>query len=197
MLVNKRILTTMAVSGAVTLGLFGAVAVPAALSIRTLKTQIAEEQQKIDRRYAIRQLTRESLKVLDETKDRLAPLNAVAVKEGEELDFIRAVENAAGTYGVEPEITLETVNQKQLSDWEREIPIKLRVRSGYLNALRFLGAIERLPYYVIVDTAAFMAQRQKALGNDIETLIEGTVYWQAKAAPRALAEPGTAAGDGL
>lgn len=186
MLVQKRMLITIGLFGGLTLLALGVAAVPSILAISDLEKKIAEEQGKIDVRYALRRYIRNSVTNLADTKRRIGALAAGAVQEGKELDFITALEQAANASNVTQVIALETANQKDLSKWEREIPLKLRVTGQYDNVLRHLQALERLPYFILVDGVSADAPRSS--GNpsdegDVEAMISGIVYWQGSGAP--------------
>lgn len=186
MLVQKRMLITIGLLGGLTLAAAGAIAVPSVLAIRELKTKIAEEQEKLDTRYALRRYIRDSVTNVSETKRRIGALSTGALQEGKELDFITALESASAASGVEQEIMLETANQKEISAWEREIPLKLKITGQYDRVIRHLRAVERLPYFVLVETIAFTNPRASAgagKDGDVETNVAAIVYWQSGDAP--------------
>ncbi len=186
MLVKKRMLITIGIFGGLTLVALGVAAVPSIVAIQDLKKKIAEEQAKIDVRYALRRYIRNSVTNLADTKRRIGALAAGALQEGKELDFITALESAAAASGVRQEISLETANQKDLSSWEREIPLKLRVTGPYDRVLRHLRGLERLPYFILVESVTADAPRPSgnpADDGDVEALITGIVYWQGAGAP--------------
>lgn len=186
MLVKKRMLIAIGLFGGLTLLALGVAAVPSILAIRDLETKIAEEQGKIDVRYALRRYIRNSVTNLADTKRRIGALAAGALQEGKELEFITALEEAATKSGVNQTLSLETANQKDLSKWEREIPLKLRVVGPYDSVLRHLQALERLPYFILVDGVSADAPRASgnpAADGDVEALVTGIVYWQGAGAP--------------
>src|SRR5688572_4871326 len=111
MLVKKRLVIISGVLGVLILALAGAVGIPSVISSQGLVGKIAEEQTKIEERYAMRRYVRNSIANLTETKKRLGEFSKVALQEGKELDFVRALETAAGASGVEQKLSLETVNQ--------------------------------------------------------------------------------------
>lgn len=186
MLVKKRMIITIGLFGGLTLAAFGVGAIPSVLAIRDLENKIAEEQAKIDVRYALRRYIRNSVTNLAATKRRIGALAAGALQEGKELEFITALEASAASSGVTQEIALETANQKEISKWEREIPLKLRISGPYTRVLRHLNAVERLPYFILVDSIAITKPRASALPSsegDVEALVAGIVYWQGAGAP--------------
>ena len=112
MLISKRITVTISVLGITTAALYGAVAIPSILSIRDLRTKTAAEHAKIERRYALRDVMRNSLAGLESAKLHVAQLSSLAIKEGEELTFVNALEEAALEVGVEQDIVRVTGKNK-------------------------------------------------------------------------------------
>jgi Tfp pilus assembly protein PilO len=189
MQVNKRILVSIGILGGATLILYGAIVVPSVLAIKEANAKITEEHANIERRYLLRNIMRRSLSLLEDAKSQLTELSAAAIREGQELDFISALESAAAGSGVAQDIVLETVNQKDLSRWEKEVPLRLVVVGDYLRVLDYLRALERLPYVVIVDSLQIRTTAGAPLGGgsrgspDVRAEIGGTVYLVTEDAP--------------
>lgn len=186
MQVKKRILMAIGVLAAANLLLLGAGAIPAVLSINQYAARIAEEHEKLDTQYALRLFMRDSASKLSSAVSRLKALSAFAVPQGGELAFITALERAAETSGVSQRIALETVNQKDLSPWEREIPLRLDFSGTYPQVLRHLNAIERLPYGIVVTGIDVAAPRSLGDRNPqglTDVTVSATVYWQSEDAP--------------
>jgi Tfp pilus assembly protein PilO len=131
---------------------------------------------------------RRSVAALQAARPKLAELGAVAVREGRELDLVSALEAAAAAANVEQDIVLETVNQRDLSPWEREIPVRLRVAGAYADVLSYLAAVERLPYSLTVQGLMIAARSDRPVGI-VTANVTGIIYWQSKDAPPFLASP--------
>ena len=186
MLIKKKMLLISGTIGFLSLALAGGIGIPSVLSITSLIEKIAVEQAKIDDRYALRRFVRNSVAALAETKRLLGTLSTVALQDGHELEFVTALERAAIQTGVEQHLTLETVNQKDLSLWEREIPFKIEAHGEYPKMLAYMIAIERLPFILVVDSIQIGAPRiSSGITGDgvVEALIQGSVYWQGPKAP--------------
>ena len=185
MLVKKRLIVISGALGFLILALSGAVGIPSVISSRTLVDKIAGEQAKIEERYAMRRYVRNSIANRGETKKRLGAFSAVALQENKELDFVRALEQAAGVTGVEQKLSLETVNQKDLSAWEKEIPVKIEVQGAYPKVLNYLNALERSSYIIIVNSIQIAPPRagSDVKEGDVIANVTATVYWQAQSAP--------------
>lgn len=183
--VKKRILTTISALAVINLLLLGAGAM-AATAIRKDAARIAEAQAELDTQYALHRYMRTVASTLTETSGRLGELRSMAIQEGEELQFITALERAADAAGVDQSIALETANQKDLSAGEREIPLKLEFSGTYPQALRYLNAIERLPYVIVFTGVTFETSRQDGQFNPdgrVQAAVTATAYWQASTAP--------------
>lgn len=189
MLINKRIAITTSLLGGATLLLLFGMALPIALSVRTLTGQIVGAKERIETRYTQRLRLREALDKINEARPKLLAIQRLAVRENEELEFIHALEQAAG--GLQQEIALVTANQKDLSAWERAIPFRLIVSGDFRKVVEYLDAIERLPYSVLVEGVDVGKPRQiseETPSGAIEAVITGTIYWQKTERPAALRE---------
>ncbi|MEY4744593.1 MAG: hypothetical protein RL272_538 [Candidatus Parcubacteria bacterium] len=186
MLINKRLIVVSSVLGFLSLAIGGGVGIPSALSINRLIGDIAIEQGKIDERYALRRYVRNSVANLAETKKQIGELEGLALQEGKELSFVTALEHAATSSGVTKEVTLETVNQKTLSPWEKEIPVKMSVHGDFVRVLGYLNEIERTHYAVVIESLQISPSRIVDINSqtgDVDADIAATLYWQAEHAP--------------
>lgn len=195
MTIKRRITITIGVLGGAALVLIAAVIVPSVSRIRTLRAEILTERTKIQRRYDLRNYVRNSINEIDRTRKELSDLRTIAVHEGEELQFVEALEHAAETTGVEMNLDLVTANQKDISSWERWIPLQISATGDFPLVMSFLNEVEHLPYYVIFDGITVSSGRMATGGGPgngtVTANFSGNVYWQAAAVPQVLT------GDGL
>lgn len=185
MVIKKRLIAISAVLGFLTLAIGGGIGIPSVLSIRGLITKISEEQGEIDARYALRRYIRNSAANLADTKVRLGALSSLSLQEGKELAFVTAIEDVAEATGVEHRLVLETANQKELSLWEKEIPVKMQVHGDFPRIVAFMNAVERLPYAVMLDNLQVASPRSVSIDKEgiVDATINGTIYWLAQSAP--------------
>lgn len=191
MQIQKKITATILILTFGTIALIGAVAYPTVKSILTLRDDFKSKRLEIEERYLRRQQINKALAALVDAKKQALEINAVAVKDGRELEFVSALETAAGTAGVEQRIQLVTANQKDISKWEKEIPITLFATGTYPKILDYINAVERLPYYIVISRINIGSSRRAGSENPsgtVEAKIDGTVYWQSKSAPDFLNE---------
>lgn len=186
MLINKRLVIISGTLGVLSLGIAAAIGIPSVLSIHKLIGDIAVEQGKIDERYALRRYVRNSVANLAETKRKLGALSDEALQDGRELDFVTALENAASASGVTQELTLETVNQKTLSPWEKEIPVKIAVHGDFPKTLAYLNELERGHYVIVIESIQVSPSRLSDISvrtGAVDVDVAATVYWQDATAP--------------
>lgn len=184
MLISKRLFVSTCVLGGATLLLIGAGAIPAVLSIGSLEKKLAEEHANIELRYRTRQVVRESLSSLEGNKNSVASLKQTAIVEGEELAFISAIEAETDRSGVTAKIQLETANQRDLSSWEKDVPVNLTVTGKTADFLRFLDGLERSPYSIAIDNIDIRRNSSGTGPAEITAKISGSVYWIGVRAPK-------------
>jgi len=185
MKINKRIVVTISILAGAALLVSGAVAVPTILAIKDLNVKMAAATADIDQKYLLRKHTRTSLDKLEEAKTMIRALSSVAIVEGEELTFVSAIENAASDAGVTQDLTLETVNQVDISLYEKEIPLKIDAEGDYRNIIIFLHKLERLSFYLAVKSINISApqHREAASSGAVRMSLDASVKWLAKDQP--------------
>lgn len=178
MLLRKRIITALVVTALSAVAVAGAVGVPSVLAIQDLHGQINDAQVAIDQRVAMFRYLRKAAADLTTAQKRIAALSEVAVHEGHELEFITTMEDLATKTGVEQELNLNTVNQKDISGWERLIPVSLSVKGTYPQVRDYLTGLERLPYLVSVsDLAISRFSDDEAAVSSVAAQLNATIYW--------------------
>jgi hypothetical protein len=185
MKIKRRITTTIAILGTGSLILIGGIAIPSMSRTSHLTDRIALERAKIQQRYELRNYVKDSHNDIRETKARLATIKKVAIHEGAELEFVQAVETAASTAGVNVTLNLATANQKNISPWEKWVPVQMAVRGAFPKVISFLNEVEHLPYYVIFESLLVNSPRS-ASGGDVDAVFSGRAYWQGKNVPEVL-----------
>jgi len=179
----KQRMTVMSATLAVlTLGIGGAIGIPSILAIQKSVSDIAVAQARLDDRYALRRYMTKAASDIADKKKRLAPLAAVALQEGRELDFVTAIESAAAASGVDEKLTLETANQREISTWEREIPVTIEASGPYPGVAAFLDALQRMPYLLDMSTLDLSPKSDEKPGS-VHLEIHGVAYWLGSTAP--------------
>lgn len=179
--IKQRMTIMSATLAVLTLGIGGAIGIPSILAVRKAVTDIGVAQARLDDRYALRRYMSKAANDIASKKKRVAPLAMTALQEGEELKFITTIESAATAAGVEEKLTLETANQRELSAWEREIPVTISAIGPYAGVASFLDAMQRMPY--LVDLATLDVSPVADQNGAVRLEVHGIVYWLGKSAP--------------
>lgn len=179
MKLNRKLTSSIVVLGGSALLVLGIFGIPSIIGIRQLNQEIANDYLKIERKYQLRQHTRSSLKAMDDLQPKLKRLTQMAIVEGQELAFISALEKAAADSGVIQDLSLETVNQRDISPWEREIPVGLTVAGDYGLVLNYIERVQALPYYIILSSIDITdADPANNAGNGrVRAILRGSIRW--------------------
>jgi len=183
---QKRILVTIGIFSTLNLALIGGLVATSVISIGKYVQKIEKERQNLETQYISRIYMRDTAASMSAIRARLDLASGLAVREGGELNFITSLERTAEKSGVKQSIALETANQKNLTTWEKEIPLGLEFSGTYPQVLRHLNAIERLPYSIIITGLQISADQQ--LGNEnpdgrVKVSVSAIIYWQSKNTP--------------
>lgn len=163
---------------------FGIV-VPTLLSVRSLREDIASMQLQMEQQYQQRQALRETTANLQAIRGLAGTLSRYAIREGDELLFIQSLENIAGRYRLVQDIQLETANQKDVSAWEKVVPLTITLTGSYPDVLRYLRDAETLTYDLQLD-ALRIAETSSGIGSAkgaVQVRISGRVHWLSRTAP--------------
>lgn len=185
MTIEKRLSLTITTLAVLSVLLAAAGGIPTLLSIRSIRDKMVEENQKIEKAYALRRLSGSTSDVIQNAHQRLADMGPLTIVEGDELTFISDLENAATSADITQELQLETVNQKDLSPWEREIPLKITAGGDFRQVVIYLHKLEALPFYMTTRILRISVpkQREKASEGLVEAYLESAVRWRSKDHP--------------
>lgn len=150
--------------------------------IETSKTTAKERE----RQYALRVYSR---KAFTEYEDALISTkrisDIVAVKKGNEIAFISAIEQAATSSGVTQDLNIVAVNAKAITPWQTTTPYNITIQGTYDNIHTFILQLEHLPFAFTMtsielreDSHAIDASNPPLLGT-----ISGILYGETAEPP--------------
>lgn len=100
-----------------------------------------------ERQYTLRTYSR---KAFTEYEDALIGTkrisDIVAVKKGNEIAFISAIEEAAISSGVSQNLNIVAVNAKAITPWQSSIPYTITFNGTYNSIHTFILQLEHLPF---------------------------------------------------
>lgn len=183
--IEKRLTTSIiALSvAAVVIGAGGGI--PVTLSMTKLQEQTAVESQKIETAYAMRRITESTVNTVADVNRRIRALGPVAIIEGQELDFINAMETIAAESQVTQNIELITADQEELSKYEKNVPLKINVEGDYLRVIEYFRKLDRLPYYLAPRNLriSIPSQREYAGDGRVRATYDSMIRWLSKDNP--------------
>ena len=105
------------------------------------------------------------------------------VKEGEELYFIKVLEDSALRAGVNQTLNIDfDKDSKAIPAGEiGKIGISVTVKSSYEDLLNYFEELDRFPYYVIINTVSIRNGRnslKQGKGSEISSVLKGYFYWE-------------------
>ena len=158
--------------------------VPSMLEIKNLNEGIALQRLEIEKRYTQIQ-SGKRITNLTKIKNDIEQLSSIFVKKGSELEFITTLEGIAQANGLEQNINLQTTEQK-VSGQIIATPIQISLTGEYLNILKYLSSIEKLDYYITINSLNLSAVYNKketaninlAKQGLVEAQLNGEVYWE-------------------
>ncbi len=186
MKIEKRLIVTTVTLMLLTVAVGAAVAIPSIFRIKSLTQEMFDQQAEIERRYVLRNYVKNTLSDIDTAQSQLEGIQRTYIQEGEELLFIQAMEDAANKTNVQQDLSLETVNETEITLWEKEIPLRVKIKGPFTQVNSWLNEVEHLDYYVLFNTMNFSAFRtggtQDPLGT-VEANFIGSVFWLSGDAP--------------
>ncbi len=186
MKVERQIIGTTAALLLLAAAVVGFVIVPTVTQIRDLTDELANQQMEIERQYILRNYVKRALTDIETAQAKFDKIKDTSIMQGEELQFIQALERAANVSGVAQQISLETVNEVELTLWEKEIPLKLHIQGAFPNVMSWLNEVEHLEYYILFDSISISAQRLGGAASpqgNVNASFVGRTFWLSKDAP--------------
>ncbi len=179
----SKLKATLSLSGGILLVSFGII-LPTLLSIKAIREDIDAAQIAMDQQYRQQQALRDLAANLQATREITSEVNSYAIREGEELRFIQALESVAEDIGLVQTINLDTANQQTVSDWEKSIPLTVTLRGPFPDILRYLRNTEALPYRISIhDIRISEAQTSSVAPGTVDVRMVGRIHWLANSSP--------------
>lgn len=174
---TKLILTVaiilLAISGIAVFIIF-----PTIKNIKNISSKINDIRLDLEKKYDNRQNLRTIMARFKKIEQSSEKFSDIYVKKNEELKLITTLEEIAAKNKLEQNInTLAYQNEeKKINGKENEIDIQLQLTGDYINIIKYLYDLRRLPYYI--NTKSIVIQDIKTLNanameknNNVEAII--------------------------
>lgn len=175
--------------GALSIGIL--IITPTIYKILSLRNDIGTIQQELENRYEKTQKLKRSLQELDNIKDVNNKFKTAIIQPGNELRVITELEKIAADNNIEQNtdlIFVDTTQDKKVKNADSKkyvLPQYYQfsfLNNGYFeDHINYLRALEKLPYYIIIDNLNFEKRKgEENIKNKITLRFNGIIYVQAK-----------------
>ncbi len=150
---------------------------PALAEIRLINRQVYEERVRLEKLYVRGQLQKKVRENFAKIQNQTPWLDNVLLKENQELQYITALENAATEQAVELKINIGE-SKRLPNQLFSVLGVSFELTGDYPNILRWISAIETIPYYTnIRESAVAMHDAKDNLPERATVNISAETYW--------------------
>lgn len=164
------------------------VIIPGVEYIINLRNDIKHTQAELDNSYNRAKQLRRSIQEIDNVKENIKKFKDVALPTNQELNIITEMENLAATHNIEQNMNINYIDIKKNTEAKNKPPNSPTQISGlhgyyqlsflnngnFVDHLKYLEAMEKKPYYVIINDLNFEKRR-----NDTSTSTPVTLQFNA------------------
>jgi Tfp pilus assembly protein PilO len=123
---------------------------PALRDILTINSTISQEKEILEQKLALGLNIKTTEKLLASIDETQPILESVFIRQGQELEFITSIEQAATQHGIELELKPDFTG-KAITPDVSEVTIEITATGNYLSLQDFLKTIEQLPHYYTTE----------------------------------------------
>ena len=149
------------------------VILPTINDIKTINQAVYNEKLDLEKKYLRGQLLRKTIEDFEKIKPEQDKINSIFIKQGNELEFITALENIAANYNLEQKLSLRS-DLPADSGIYYPLPLEISIRGNFINILKYLNDLEKLDYYFNIAELAVTAGQ--ATENFTDTKLNGEIY---------------------
>lgn len=161
--------------------------IPTVCQLLELKRDISILQTQVEERYERIQHMRRSMKELDNIKILTEKLSHTSIKKGDELKIITEFEKLAEENKIKQTLNANLIEDKEKTEKNQKggiLPaLPQYYQFSFLNQglfsdhLKYLQALEKLPYYIIINNMQWEAHKSNTDKSNTVTLrFYGIVY---------------------
>src|SRR3989338_2026996 len=178
MSVKRKIIISVAAVLSVTFIVVYFIILPTIRDIKKISDAVYQERVDLEKKYLRGKLLKKTIQDFEKIKPQQEKLAAAFIKEGEELEFITALERVAAANGLSQIIKLQPTQDKTLEKkFYSPLPLTLNATGSFLNTLKYLSDLQNLKYYFNVSAITFSNQSANRNNPEIiNTNLAGEIY---------------------
>ena len=152
--------------------------IPSIKEIKIINQQVYEERVRLEKLYAKGQLKNKVQKDYNSIKENLVFLDSVIMKEGQELEYITAIENIADKAGIDINISIGATKitpQQKFS----ELEFTITLAGEWKNILLWIDNVEKMPIYTNIKEMTIAVHQNKELEKErtATATIRANTFW--------------------
>lgn len=159
---------------------------PTSNEIKDMSTQIHTQREELEKLYLRGQFLKPAKEQYEKAKLQIPDLSKIFVAEGDELQIITVLEQAAAKNNLDQEINLKEIggDEDGAINGYMPIPITLKIIGNYKNLIKYLSDLESLDYYINIDdfkiftlsAGGFTIVGRQPASDSVSVLINGNIY---------------------
>lgn len=145
---SKKIYVLGGISSIIIIGVIFFATYPLYNQITTLNNEVYDKRVQLAIYQQQRTNIEQTRQDYNKIKNDISNVSKIFISEDQILDLISALENTATTYSITQNISFDSSSQ---SDSDNVIVIQITARGDWLNLIQYLGGLEKLDYYLVID----------------------------------------------
>ncbi len=179
----KKLFLSLAILIVIILCICITILYPTIKTITSLGSDINKIQQNLEEKYEISQKLRRSLQEIDNVQKNTIQYSQAYIKKGSELEIITALENIATENNITQnmDMTLVNTDNKDKIAMPEYYRISFITTGHFADQISYLDALNKLPYYIIIQNLNLEKRNKKENENNPLTLnFEARIYVENK-----------------
>lgn len=173
---NHFLLTSVIFAG-LFLVIFFLLVIPTIRQINKINKDVFEERKRLENLYASGQLQKKVIGRYNQAKEKAGFLEEIFLREGQELEYITKIENAAAAADVSVKINLGESEAEGNPDLSK-LRFSFEGKGGWENLLQWLQKIEATPQYTNISEITAVASAERNSTSTAASLkINAETYW--------------------
>jgi len=156
---------------------------PSIRDIKNIKNEIESQRLELERRYVKGQSLRKMKEKLERAQEKIHVLDQVFIGQDAGLEFITALEGAAGKNGVNQKINL--LSQTPVDNgFYKIVPLQLSSQGEISRQMSYLVSLETLNYYVNIKSlelssgSRFAPTGEAESAANVNLFVVADTYWR-------------------
>ena len=174
MTVKKKIITALSVFVVFIALIIYFIILPTINDIKKISDAVYAERVELEIKYLRGQLLKKTIEDFEKIRPKKEKLSSVFIREGNELEFITALEKIASFYNLNQDLKLQSArDDKDKKNYYYAMPLTVNIQGEFTKTLEYLKSLEQLNYYFNISSLDVTASEQK---NLVSTNLKGEIY---------------------